>query len=253
MLSAQDIIAENALHAAKTPWIVADRVGADGVRYNGHVDDTLQDPARIQGYATKPSYNVGQPVDFKIDCESSYDVYIYRLGWYGVTTTAGITGARLVASLHHEGGSSQDSLLRTTYDSLGRAIDTSRWETTVTWEPTFDGTKYVYTSPDDGAGAQPKKLISGVYYAVLARLDLQNPSNQSYSSIVFVLRDDAGKSDILMQSADTTWQAYNTFGGKSLYFDKATPGNSGSRAVKVSYDRPQAWVQPLMLEERSAI
>jgi hypothetical protein len=43
------------------------------------------------------------------------------------------------------------------------------------------------------------------------------------SHIVFIVRDDDGQSDLLFQTADTTWQAYNDYGdnnnGKSLYGD----------------------------------
>ena len=53
------------------------------------------------------------------------------------------------------------------------------------------------------------------------------------SHIVFVVRDDDGSSDVLFQTSDSTWQAYNQFGGNSLYV-----GNPVGRAVKVSYDRP---------------
>ena len=53
------------------------------------------------------------------------------------------------------------------------------------------------------------------------------------SHIVFVVRDDAGSSDLLFQTSDTTWQAYNSYGGNSLY-----AGAPAGRAYKVSYNRP---------------
>ena len=37
------------------------------------------------------------------------------------------------------------------------------------------------------------------------------------SQIVFVVRDDASHSDLVVQTSDETWQAYNTYGGNSLY------------------------------------
>ena len=54
------------------------------------------------------------------------------------------------------------------------------------------------------------------------------------SHIVFVVRDDAGQSDLLFQTSDTTWQAYNQYGGNSLYVGDPPAG----RAYKVSYNRP---------------
>ena len=55
------------------------------------------------------------------------------------------------------------------------------------------------------------------------------------SHIFFIVRDDDGHSDLLFQTSDTTWQAYNQYGGNSLY--AGGPGRSG-RAYKVSYNRP---------------
>ena len=41
------------------------------------------------------------------------------------------------------------------------------------------------------------------------------------SHIVFIVRDDASTSDLLFQTSDTTWQAYNNYGGNSLYTGRA--------------------------------
>ena len=48
-----------------------------------------------------------------------------------------------------------------------------------------------------------------------------------------MVRDDDGGSDLLFQTSDTTWQAYNAYGGNSLY-----TGSPAGRAYKVSYNRP---------------
>lgn len=42
----------------------------------------------------------------------------------------------------------------------------------------------------------------------------------------------------MFQTSDTTWQAYNTYGGNSLYGMYHINGFEGPRAVKVSYNRP---------------
>jgi hypothetical protein len=52
--------------------------------------------------------------------------------------------------------------------------------------------------------------------------------------IPFVVRDDARAATYLMQSSVSRWQAYNAWGGKSLY----DFNSSGGRAHKVSYNRP---------------
>ena len=60
---------------------------------------------------------------------------------------------------------------------------------------------------------------------------------------MFIVRDDSRIADIVFQTSDTTWQAYNQYGGNSLYCG-APYSNAGTaygcagRAVKVSYNRP---------------
>src|SRR5207237_8787710 len=55
--------------------------------------------------------------------------------------------------------------------------------------------------------------------------------------VFFVVRDDASHADLLFQTSDTTWQAYNDYGGNSLYKNVAQNLPAG-RAFKVSYNRP---------------
>ena len=52
----------------------------------------------------------------------------------------------------------------------------------------------------------------GVYIAHLVRDDTGGSSQ-----IPFVVRNDASTSDILLQTSDATWEAYNDYGGNSLY------------------------------------
>ena len=72
----------------------------------------------------------------------------------------------------------------------------------------------------------PADAASGVYIAKPTRAD-----DDGASHIPFIVRDDDGGSDLLFQTSDTTWQAYNRYGGYSLYDG---PGH----AHKVSYNRP---------------
>ena len=82
-------------------------------------------------------------------------------------------------------------------------------------------------APDDPEGWQ-----SGV---CLARLTASDSQAQSY--ILFVVRDDSRRIELLVQLSVTTYQAYNDWGGKSLY----RWGSSGrERAAKVSFNRPYA-------------
>src|SRR6266478_2578252 len=68
---------------------------------------------------------------------------------------------------------------------------------------------------------------SGVYFAKLVRLDTAETG-----VVVFIVRNDASHSDILVQTCDPTWHAYNDYGGSSLYTGPTI------RAFKVSYNRP---------------
>src|SRR5206468_2419416 len=49
-------------------------------------------------------------------------------------------------------------------------------------------------------------------------------------------RDDASSSPMFFQTSDATWQAYNAYGGNSLYLGTAPFANG--HAAKVSYNRP---------------
>ena len=85
-------------------------------------------------------------------------------------------------------------------------------------------------SPGPGAGAGPwradhsltppaacPEAVAHAYGSLghgRLRIALREPRA---SHIYFVVRDDASRSDILFQTADTTWQAYNRYGGHCTY------------------------------------
>jgi hypothetical protein len=155
--------------------------------------------ASIQGFATDISVNRGSTVGFKVKTTSaSYRLDIYRMGFYGGS------GARKVATVNVNTRTNQPACL--TQSSTG-LVDCGNWTQTASW-------------------AVPSTAVSGVYFAKLV-------SGTAASHIVFVVRDDASTSDMLFQTSDTTWQAYNDYGGNSLY-----EGSPAGRAYKVSYNRP---------------
>ena len=59
----------------------------------------------------------------------------------------------------------------------------------------------------------PATAVSGVYIAHLVRQDTVAGENH----ITFVVRDDGTKHDIVFQTSDPTWHAYNGWGGHNLY------------------------------------
>lgn len=155
--------------------------------------------ASIQGFATDISVNRGSTVGFKVKTTaSSYRMDIYRMGYY-----AGM-GARKVATLNVSGATTQPAC-RT--DSATGLVDCGNWTQTASW-------------------AVPGDAVSGVYFAKLV-------AGTASSHITFIVRNDLSHSDLFFQTSDTTWQAYNSYGGNSLYV-----GSPAGRAYKVSYNRP---------------
>ena len=166
----------------------------------------------LQGFATDISVNAGSTVRFKVkSTASAYRVDIYRLGYYQGN------GARLVTSFLPQAGYPQAQPACLT-DAASGLIDCGNWAESALW-------------------AVPSTAVSGVYLAQLVRLD-----NGGASHVPFVVRSDASNSDLLFQTSDTTWQAYNSYGGNSLYTcTVACPPGSPSTykgAYKVSYNRP---------------
>ena len=169
----------------------------------------------IQGFATDISYNKGETARFKIKTTASgYTIKIYRLGYY-----AGL-GARfqgdgiVTAALPQSQSPCTTDFVNAANPGTG-LLDCGNWSESAHWQI-------------------PAEAVSGIYIAKLTRNDDLTAS----SHIAFIVRDDASHSDLLFQTSDATWQAYNIYGdtesnGKSLY-----RGVTGTKASKVSYNRP---------------
>ncbi|KQR82505.1 hypothetical protein ASF98_00335 [Arthrobacter sp. Leaf337] len=158
----------------------------------------------IQGFSTDISVNAGQPINFKIDTNASnYTIAIYRTGWY-----QGL-GARKIADVTPLAFRQSQPQCRS--DVATELYDCGTWAVSATWQV-------------------PATAVSGVYVALLKR-----PDNGSSSHITFIVRSDGSHSDVVFQTSDTTWQAYNTYGGADFY-----QGAVNGRAYKISYNRPFA-------------
>jgi len=185
-------------------------------------DISSGDGTTIQGFADPFSVNLGGTINFKIESPAtSYNIDIYRMGYYGGD------GARLITSLTPNIPVSQNQPACSTDRATG-LVDCSNWGVSASW------------SIPTEINNQP--LISGVYFARIYRTDGTSDANQ----IPFVVRNDASHSDVLFKTNDATWQAYNSWGGYSLYSGNATDTTSRptsldpGRAEQVSYDRPFA-------------
>ncbi len=163
----------------------------------------------IQGFATDMSVNRGATVSFKVSTPAtSYRIDIYRMGYYGGD------GARKVATISPSATLPQNQ--PTCLTNSSGLVDCGNWSVSASW-------------------AVPASAVSGIYFAHLVRTDV--PGSEG-SHVFFVVRNDASQSDIYYQTSDTTWQAYNDYGGESLYEGGPLSGGSTPRAAMVSYNRP---------------
>lgn len=159
----------------------------------------------IQGFATDISVNIGERIDFKIDTDAAgYSIDIYRTGWY-----QGL-GARKIDSIEPSAPLPQTQPECLT-DLSTELTDCGTWQVSASWDV-------------------PAEAVSGVYLAKLERDD-----NGDSSHITFIVRDESSKADVLVQTSDPTWHAYNLYGGSDFY-----AGAANGRAYKISYNRPFA-------------
>ncbi|GAA2020731.1 hypothetical protein GCM10009740_06450 [Terrabacter terrae] len=174
---------------------------------NGAGDST------IQGFATSMSANAGETVTFKVSTPAAaYHIDILRMGYYqgnGARTVA--ANVLPFATLPQ----TQPACLKQAGTGL---VDCGNWAASASW-------------------TVPSTAVSGVYLARLVRNDTNGAS-----LVPFVVRNDTGHSDLLFQTSDQTWQAYNSYGGNSLYSCTVSCPTGNPDAYKgaamVSYNRP---------------
>jgi len=170
----------------------------------------LSNPAvahEIEGYAETASLDPGETLRLHVSSASPrFTVDVYRMGWYGGA------GARQVIQFRGMAGGKRPVPKPRPQDGLVECD----WPVSCR----------VPIGPD---------WTSGVY---LARLTGEGDGKQSF--IPFVVRERIARgtrrAPILIQSSIDTWQAYNNWGGKSLY----DFNSFGGRASRVSFDRPYA-------------
>jgi hypothetical protein len=153
-------------------------------------------PGVLEGYASAASVNHGESIDVHVRADAAHTMRwaLYRMGWYG-----GAQGRRILA-----GGPVAVAPRPTPAPTATGLIECA-------WPVTFS----VQTD---------RSWASGIYVVVMRRDD----GPQSY--VIFVVRADERKGAAVVQASVTTWQAYNPWGGKSLYV--------GPAAQEVSFDRP---------------
>lgn len=151
----------------------------------------------IEGYASATSVNQGQAIRFYVNtADPTYTLNIYRMGWYG-----GL-GARKV----------HGPVVRHGFPQIVPQPDPVTGLVECAWTD-----PYAITIPSD--------WLSGAY---LVKLTSNATNKDTY--IPFTVREDSRPSNHYVQFSVTTWQAYNPWGGKSLY--------TNLQAYKVSFNRP---------------
>ena len=159
----------------------------------------------IEAFTAPVSVNSSESINIYVSTTASfYSLRIYRMGWY-----QGL-GGRLVYSAPRLSGIVQPPPL---IDPATRMASASNWHDPVTL-------------------AIPASWVSGVYVVKL----VSSTGYLRYTS--FVVRNDSRNSQILFQSSVLTYQAYNTWGGGSLYGSAAAAYDFTQRSYAVSFDRP---------------
>lgn len=189
-------------------WLAAENQlpGADDWRINEEAVDPLADESQawIEGYAGTTSAQRGESVQLFVDTPSdTFRVQAFRMGWYDGAQ------ARLVQEwLDVKGGRQFGGVYE-------RATGTAEapWAPSLTFEITEQWPPGAYLLKLEGAAG-------GAHFVPLT------------------IRHEAAAADLLFMSAVTTWQAYNPWGGCSLY---QCFGRNETRADIVSFDRPYAY------------
>ena len=156
-------------------------------------------------YASQIGIAPGDELDFHVSTPYRYRLEIFRLGWYGGA------GGRLVACSPSCAGDEQGSI-RGGQDPPSVQPLRANWPVT----------DVVHSSPD---------WVSGYY---LAEAVQTSGFAGTVATTWFVVRQaaDATPSQILVQVPVNTWEAYNDWGGRSLY-NFVSPS-----ASRVSFLRP---------------
>jgi Domain of unknown function (DUF4347)/Domain of unknown function (DUF4082) len=168
------------------------------------IPSTSQATTEIEGFADATSINKGQAINLKISLAQAgrYQIDVYRLGYYG-----GAGGRQVIPSIIGLSGGKQAG---STINPNTRLVEYN-WNTS-------------YTLQTDAS------WTSGLYFV---KLTDSGTGKQNY--IQFTVRDDNRPADLGFQDAIATAQAYNNYGGYSVYDFNS---NGGQRAYQVSFDRP---------------
>lgn len=180
---------------------------------------------QIQAYASATSILPGQELTFYVSTQqegSTYSIDIYRLGWY-----AGY-GGRLMSSVLYQTGHAQgyyDSTNHRLVNCKSCHVDPKTGLVEARWQPSY-------------TLAVPSGWTTGIYLAKFTDAS----GKQTY--VPFDVRGNSHSLYVAV-TPDTTYAAYNTWGGYSLYevddgsqVGQVNEATNAAKGVKVSFDRP---------------
>ncbi len=180
------------------------RPGTSGWEISGQ-----QRPDSIEGYASVTSAQRGESVGLYVSTAApTFHVEAYRIGWYQGH------GGRLVWSSPDAPGGAQPNPA----PQPGTNMVECHWKASMTLTVGADWPPGDYILKLVGSGGQ-----------------------QSW--VPLTVRDDTSRATYLVLNAVTTWQAYNLWGGYSLYQGLSGRGHSdfAHRSRVVSFDRPYSF------------
>jgi len=161
----------------------------------------------IEGFCSRTSARAGETIDVFISAKpaESVTINLYRIGYYGGK------GGRHIARFGPFPVTPQPT------PGVGpHRLRECKWARTAE----------IKIQPD---------WTSGVY---VGKLSCSGHRYESY--IIFVVRDDR-KADLLFQTSDTTWQAYNKWPDEYSLYNTDLPNRPWNASTWISYDRPYGW------------
>ena len=236
----------------------------------------------VQGFATRASVLPGAQVRFKVTTmhDELLRIDVYRLGWYGGNGARKLGEARVV---NQSVASRQPACIKTEPES--ELWDCGNWEVVAefdlpanatsglyfgravlpavladgdprgTWRA--DASRHKYDRQHVMVGRDPllRPMAGQHAYGALGRNRLRNALREPRASHMwFVVRDGGTRRrSLLFQTSDTTWHAYNGWGGLTTYgsfeypyehapsraaYNLSEPGHDTRRAYKRSYNTP---------------
>ncbi|HEY0240434.1 MAG TPA: N,N-dimethylformamidase beta subunit family domain-containing protein, partial [Friedmanniella sp.] len=161
--------------------------------------------AKVEGYADQSSVAGGHRVQLFVSTSADrWRATAYRMGWYG-----GKQGASVWRS-----GWQKGKLQARPRTSGARLTPVADWDRSLSVSTT---------------GWRP-----GTY---LIRLEVAHHA----SYVPLTVRSPSTRGRLVLLAPDTTWQAYNDWGGRNLYWGPTGKSDYAHRARAVTFDRPYAY------------